>query len=483
MEDRYIATVDLGSAKTAFAVARINGDAVEVLHYKERPSDGIRNGKVINPAKASVPVKDAIRDAEEELGIKISQVVVGLPRYPIVEESATANLDRTSQDPCISREEVDDLKNYALDSYKLDDDKRQEIYGAVVLSYSTDDYIQSSEEDIVGVASENLKGNFKVLVGERKASDNIDTMAAKAGTVAARKYFVPDMVARAVLTRDELDSGVALIEIGAGVSSVTVYRGGVLQHYRSIPFGGRNITEDIRNECGFSEKLAENVKYAFGACMPEKLQSLGEKTIQIENEDGSCDKLPVRYLSEIITERAREIIEALLYDIQKNNCGGMLRSGIVLTGGCANLANLGNLIKDISGLNVRIGYPRGKEFSTSGCSGINGTGAVGSLGMILHARTDRYFNCVTASSGQEAAQNVQETVVAAKTDRKSGKEEKKVAEEEEKVRKELEGSVFDTRTGINPEARKSGRKGNNRAISWFKKNVVESVGDLYDQTH
>ena len=124
----------------------------------------------------------------------------------------------------------------------------------------------------------------------------------------------------------------------------------------SIPFGGRSITNDIKLECGTSESLAENIKLGYGACMPEKILTLRDKIIQINNhESGSCKQLSVKYLSEVITCRVREIIDACLYKIQESGFGGNLRNGIVLTGGSAVIPNLSTYVKELSGYNIRIG--------------------------------------------------------------------------------------------------------------------------------
>jgi cell division protein FtsA len=161
-----------------------------------------------------------------------------------------------------------------------------------------------------------------------------------------------------------------------------------MRHYASIPFGGKNITEDIKSESQISERLAENIKLGFGACMPEKLQSMGEKILHIRSNSTEPDmKLPVKYLSEIITARVEEIMMAILYEIHHSGFADSLRSGIVITGGCAQMANLGNFIYDISGFRVRTGYAQ-NLFSHSGCEGLNETSATTSLGLLLAAKDD-----------------------------------------------------------------------------------------------
>lgn len=394
--ERYIAAADLGTSKIALSVAKIEGDDIQIIYYKETPSDGIRYSCVFNPKRAAVPLRTAIKEAEDELNIKILQIVVGLPRYAVRQETASARMERSDPASCITREEVTMLKSMAIDSYPITDTDHEEIYGAVAQSFSADDeLIRVSENDVVGVTADALEGNFKVFVGERKSVSNIDIMLNDAAVAPARKLFLPNAVAQAVLTEGERENGVALVEIGAGVTSLTVYRDKILRHYASIPFGGRVITTDIKYECAFNEELAENIKLAFGACLPEKLQSLSEKVIQInDDENGSYEQLPVKYLSEIITCRVREIIEAVLFQIQESGYADKLRNGIVLTGGGANMVNIAHMIKEMSGYNVRIGYPRSQAFSSGGCAGVGETSAAASIGMILEAKRDHRLNCI-----------------------------------------------------------------------------------------
>lgn len=395
MQERYIATVDLGTSKLALCVARVVGDNVQIIYYKERPSDGIRYNCVFNPKRAAAPLRAAIGEAEDELQIKITQVVVGLPRYDVHQETASASIERSNPDSLISREEISDLRSFALDTYPLSDGNKELIYGAVTQSFATDDLI-GSEDDVDGTTSDTLAGNFKIFVGGKKSFRNIDIMLGDAGVALAQAIFTPTAVGEAVLKKDEMTNGVALIEMGAGVTSLSIYQGGIMRYYTAIPFGGKNITADIRLECAFDDELAENIKLAFGACLPDKLQSMGDKVLQINDEEnGTYEHLGIKYLSEIITSRCREIVQAMLFRIQESGFADRLRCGIVLTGGGANLANLANLIKEESGYNVRIGFPLARKFSSDGCAGIGEAEAAASVGMVLEAAVDPTLNCIS----------------------------------------------------------------------------------------
>lgn len=393
MEDRHIVAIDLGSYKVALTVARINEDDIQVIYYKEARSAGIRNSYVFNSMQVTRPLKELVADAEKELNIKITQAVVGMPKYRVRQETRQAQMELDPEE-CITHEDVNSLKADALENYPLDDPRSEEVFGAVAQSFSTGEEFQFVEDQIIGIPSEVLEGNFKVFIGKKSALHAIDVAFNNLKIGIAKKYFTPDAVARAVLNPSEMENGVALIDFGGGVTSVSIYYGSIMRHYASIPFGGASITSDIRTECLISDSLAENIKLAFGACMPDKLQNLSEKVIQINSGNASPNKqLPVKYLSEVITYRVKEIIEAILYEIEKSGFADNLRNGIVLTGGVANLANCANYIKEISGYNVRAGYPR-HLFSATGCDGVYETDAAVSIGLVLAAKTDRIRDCI-----------------------------------------------------------------------------------------
>ena len=395
MEERYIAAVDLGSSKIALTVARISGNDIQIQYYRETPSDGIRNSEVYNPQKATEPIRKAIRDAEQELKIQILQAVVCLPRCEVRQENNSAKAQRSMPDECISSEEVEELKSLAQDAYPNIDSEKECLYGAVAQSFDCDDNFQVVENDIVGMVSHEFTGNFKLFIGKKRSVKTIDKVFNNLGIAIAKKYFTPDATAKAVLTSDEMESGVALLDFGGGATSVTIYKGKILRHYACIPFGGKSITCDIRNECTISEELAENIKMAFGACMPDKLLNLSEKIIQIEGEEGmrGPKQIPVQYLSEIITAREKEIIDAMLYEIQMSGLADALRSGVVITGGGASLANLASYLRECSGYNVRVGIPR-PLFSADSSLPVRSTSAACSIGMILSAKAEPLLNCI-----------------------------------------------------------------------------------------
>lgn len=436
MEERYIASVDLGTSKLAVCVARVQDQNVEVIYYKESASLGIRYSYVLIPGKVKAELRTAISEAQQALRIKIQQVIVGLPRWYVRQETASASMTRPEPDDLIQENEIRALKSMALESYPLEDSAKEVIYGAVAQSFSTEDCINEPENDIVGMAAETLEGNFKVFIGNRRYSSNIDSVFNDMGIAIAKKYFTPGITARAVLKSEQMENGVALIDIGAGVSSVTIFKDKIMRFYAAIPFGGNSVTNDIKSECNFSFELAENIKKAYGACMPNKLSSLGEKSIQIVDEDGNATaQVSVKYISEIITARMKEIIEALLFRIQESGYASEddLRAGVVVTGGGAELVNCTNFIKELSGYSVKIGRPR-RFFSCEGCPEASEASAATSMGMILSAKGDRFLNCVnevTARVVKPAA--TEDAAATAPNEQEVTSQEPGAAAQEEKV--------------------------------------------------
>jgi len=390
--DKHIVAIDLGTSKIAITVAKVNGSDVQIIYYKETQSAGIRYSGVFNVKQVAEQLQKAINEAEDQLGIKINQAVVGMSKYPVRQETSNGKIKDRGEDTDITSEDIAFLKSLAEESYPLKNPEKEAILGAVAQSFSDGENFQIIENDIIGMTSDVLEGNFKIFIGKKSDLKKIDQVMNKVGITGTKKYFTADSTAKAVLTQSEMENGVALVDFGAGCTSVAVYHDNIMRHYASIPFGGKNITDDIKSESQINERLAENIKLAFGACMPEKLQSLSEKIIHIRSNSAGPDmKLPVKYLSEIITARVEEIMMAVLYEIYQSGFADSLRSGIVITGGCAQTANLGNFIYDISGYRTRTGYPL-NLFSYQGCEGLSDPSATVSLGLLLAAK-DEMGNC------------------------------------------------------------------------------------------
>ena len=469
--DRHIVAIDLGSSKISVTVAKVNGEDVQVIYYKETPAAGIRYSSIYNDLQARKALEKAVRDAEMELDIKITQAVVGMPKFPIRQKSGNATIQDRGEDTEITEDDIANLKRFAQSLYPIEDDSKEAIYGSVAQSFSDGENFQIIEEDIIGMSSDTLEGNFKIFIGKKGNLNKIDTLMNKAGVIPMRKFFTAEATARAVLTDSEMESGVALIDFGGGCTSVSIYQGKIMRHFASIPFGGKNITNDIKSECQISERLAENIKLEFGACMPDKLLSLSDKILDIRGSGNvSTKQLSVKYLSEIITARVEEIMMAVLYEIEQSGFADSLRSGIVVTGGCAQTANLANLIYDISGFRVRIGYPQ-KTFSWEGCDGLSETSAATAIGLIMASLGDTSINCATANDNEAEPETIVEEIsVVGNQEEPQGS----LFKEEENVEKKEE------KTTVKPAAKQQPKREKKVKITIFGKTILDTFENLFD---
>ncbi len=482
MTDRHIVAIDLGTSKLAVTVAKVTGRDVQIVYYKESPSAGIRYSSVFHVTQASDAIRRAVAEAEDALGIKITQAVVGMPKYPVRQESNTAKVADRGEDEDITSEDIAELKNFAQSLYPLENPDKEAIYGAVAQSFSDGENFQIIENDIIGMTSDVLEGNFKIFIGKKSDLNKIDTAMNKASLVTARKYFTADTTAKSVLTDSEMENGVALIDFGAGCTSVSIYQGNIMRHYASIPFGGKSISDDIRSEALILERLAENIMLAFGACMPEKLQNLSEKVIHIRSNSAEPDKqLPVKYLSEIISARVEEIMMAIFYEIQESGFADMLRSGVVVTGGCAQIPNLNSYMHELSGYKVRTGYPK-MLFSGQNCDGINDTSAAPSIGLIYAALEEEEINCCQIKDEKTVVETVTEPAdegngaIFSEAEMKSieiSEEEKAALRKKEKEQKKKEKEEKKA-----AEAKKNGEGKKTGVTSWllnFTNSIKEEI--------
>lgn len=401
MQERFIVVADPGSGKISLSVSKVADGFAKVLFYGQEPSDGISDGGIFNPVKASIPLKKLIESAEESLDIVISKIIIPLPRYKTKLSTGELKVERSDADSYITEEEVESLCDFALEKYLPEMGEGQEIYSMLPQSFSTEELFQADHNDVVGSSSGELSGDFKIISGSAKVASNSTKLITVCGKAIGIRYFAPLGLGRVELSDDEMENGAALIEIGAGVTSVSIFNRGVMRYYASIPFGGKTITEDIRLETGFSESLCENIKLAYGFAMPDRLQSMSDKVLQVNDErSGESNQLSIKYLCEIINSRMSEIVKAMLFKIGQSGYADRLRGGIVLCGGGSELAGCAALVKEMSGYNVRVGYIRSRDIDAGGCPEMDDASAASHYAMITLALDDEFLNCVQVEEKQ-----------------------------------------------------------------------------------
>lgn len=360
MNERHIIAVDLGSEKIAVCGAKVVDDNISIEYFDgDTPSSCMIRSSIINEGNAVRNLRAAIEKAKTALGGEVAQIVTNLPDFPIRMKtgSSESHLDAEMN---ITAKDLDDLRVFAEDNNQPEDPKEDELYGTSALSFSTDDSMHLSAEDTIGMCTEKLKGDFLIFTGKKTPSKRIDTVANKLNVAVMRKYFTPLVISDVVLEKQEKRSGVALIDFGASVVSVSIFLGGVLRYYGAVPFGGHTITGDISRECDIPMALAENIKKAYGYCNPSKLQNMQDKMIMISGNSVTGDhQIYVKYLARIIEARMTEIVNAVLYEIQRSGFAEQLKAGLVITGGGAEMCGCVSMFEDCSGYQVRKGNPIG----------------------------------------------------------------------------------------------------------------------------
>jgi len=458
MEERQIVTIDLGTKKLGMCVSRISAGAhPEVLCYNEFPSAGISHGKVMNPSRLSEALRSALSNTERFLGVKIIQAEVNLQKYDIRELDFSASIDIPSGE-CITNANMEELENLAWDQAHLFSEG-DEVYGLVAQGFDTPDYINLNREDIVGMMTTTLVGHYKAYLGKADMRNCIDHAFRSCGIECVRTVFAPDRIGEAVLSTAEMESGVALMDLGAGASSVSIFHGGVLRHYGAIPFGGDTVSSDIRARVGIDLRLAENIKMGFGGCLVQKIATLGDKTLKITDKNKKTKtEVRTQFLREIITARMKEIIEALLWEIQKSGYADSLKSGIVIVGGGANMLNIGTYITQISGYTTRTGAP--VRDCISGDSSFHTPSAAASSALILDM-LDREVGCCTKKGEfavAEDAPSVGELLFEQKEAANNAKAEKEALKEAIKAQKEAERAEKVAAKAAEKEAEKLARE-------------------------
>lgn len=377
MEEKFITIVDIGSYRTAACTAKIEGRNIDIAAYKEAPSDGVRHGRVFNPLRASTVVKSLLTDIERQLGIKISKVVTGIPGYGINTRSITLKNDRTSPDDFITSDELNSMTELA---YSRTEDENERVYCVIPQSYRIGDAMEIPYDDAIGMSGPSIEGKYRIFAGNKAVFDSNEKTFKAIDIEIAGKYLYPMASAESTLLGQEKQNGVALVEFGGNTANLVIYYKNIIRYIYTLPFGGKNITDDIANECKITAALAESIKRDFGSAMPEKLSINAEKSLQIKSRSQRDIEIPIKYLSEIIEARCKEIFDALLYKIEESGYADLLSSGIVLTGGSANLLNISDYLKTASGYSVRrampvgkfsyTGFPKLSDFSSSAISGL-----------------------------------------------------------------------------------------------------------------
>ncbi|QIX62787.1 cell division protein FtsA [Hymenobacter sp. BT18] len=350
--DKIVVGLDIGTTKICALVGRKNEfGKLEILGMGKAVSEGVVRGIVSNIDKTVDAIKKAIRQAEEQSGINIGVVNVGIAGQHIKSLQHNGSITRASQDSEITQDDVNRLTN---DMYRLVTPPGSEIIHVMPQDYKVD--YEEGIMDPVGMSGVRLEGNFHIITAQSTAINNINKCVTKAGLEIDNLILEPLASSMSVLSEEEKEAGVALIDIGGGTTDLAIFKDGIIRHAAVLPFGGNIVTSDIKQGCLVMQNQAEQLKVKFGKAIAEEASEY-----EIVSIPGLRDRAPkeisLKNLAYIIEARMEEIIELVYAEIQRTGHGDKLAAGIVLTGGGSQLQNLVQLTEYVTGLDTRIGYP------------------------------------------------------------------------------------------------------------------------------
>jgi cell division protein FtsA len=299
-------------------------------------------------------IQQAVQEAEAAAGMKIEDVTVGIAGQHIRSLQHSDYITRANSEVVIDEDDIERLINQV---HKLVMLPGEEIIHVLPQEFKVDG--QAEIKEPIGMYGGRLEANFHVVVGQVSSIRNIGRCIKSAGLQLEGITLEPLASANAVLSQEEKEAGVALIDIGGGTTDLAVFKDGIIRHTAVIPFGGNVITEDIKEGCSIIEKQAELLKIKFGSAWPG--ENKDNEIVSIPGLRGREPKeITLKNLSKIIHARVVEIIEQVYVEIK--NYGHeeqkkKLIAGIVLTGGGAQLKHLKQLVEYITGMDTRIGYP------------------------------------------------------------------------------------------------------------------------------
>ncbi len=347
-----IVGLDIGTTKIATIVGRKNDHGkIEILGHGRTESFGVKRGMVSNIEDTVNSIRQAVSEAGERSSVDIKYVNVGIAGQHIKSLQHRGNIIREKNDEEISSGDIETLNH---NMFNLNMNPGEEIIDVI-----PQEYIVDGEEGIkqpVGMLGNSLEANFHIIIGQTAAAKNIYKCVRKAELEVVDLILEPIASAEAVLSEEEKEAGVVLIDIGGGTTDLAIFQDGIIRHTAVIPFGGDIITEDVKEGCTIIKKHAEELKVKFGSALASENRE--EEIVAIPGLRGRPPKeISLKNLAGIIQARMEEIIQHVYYEIRNSGYEKKLIAGIVLTGGGAQLRHIAQLTEFMTGMDTRIGYP------------------------------------------------------------------------------------------------------------------------------
>ncbi len=351
-EDKIVAGLDIGTTKVCVIVGKLNRyGKLEVLGMGHAISEGVREGTISNINKTVFAITQAIEEAENNSGIDIKVVNVGVAGRHIKSSVHHGGITRDTRDAEIS---LEDIQRLSSDMYQIVTEPGTQIIHVMPQHYTVD--YEGGIKDPVGMLGVKLEADFHIITAQQNAIRNIQKCVERAGLAIESVILEPLASSLSVLSEEEKEAGVCIIDIGGGTTDVAIFQEGIIRHTAVIPFGGDTITADIKHGCSVLQNQAELLKVKFGRCLAEEVPE--NEAVSIPGLRNRPPKeVLIRNLAYITEARMEEIIELVYSEICRSGYQNKLAGGLVITGGGSMLRKIKDLFEVKTGIDARIGYP------------------------------------------------------------------------------------------------------------------------------
>ena len=353
-EQPIIVGLDIGTTKIAVIAGRKNEyGKLEILGFGKANSNGVKHGQVLNIDETIKAIKTALENCfASNPNLQVKEVYVGIAGHHIKSLQTRGDIVRQTTEEEITRKEIDQLIE---DQYKTYIPAGDQIIDVIPQEFTVDNF--QNIPNPIGYGGVKIGANFHIITGDKNAIKNINRSVEKAGLFTKDLVLQPLASSSAVMAQEDLEAGVAIVDIGGGTTDLAVFYEGILKHTAVIPFAGENITNDIKTGLGVLKTQAEQMKVQFGSALANEAKA--NTYITIPGLRGMPAKeISVKNLANIIQARMSEIMDFVTYHLKQVGLDNrMLNGGIILTGGGSQLKHLIQLTEYSTGLPARIGYP------------------------------------------------------------------------------------------------------------------------------
>lgn len=378
-----IVGLDIGTTKVVAIAGRKNEfGKLEILGFGKAESAGVSHGVVMNIDQCIKSIEQAIqRCLESNKALEVAEVYVGIAGQHIKSLQTRGDRVRTKTEDIITKDDIDAL---VRDQYKTYIPAGDQIIDIIPQDFVVDN--TAAVLDPIGMSGVKIGANFHIITGDRNAIRNIKRCVDKANLKTRDLVLQPLASAAAVMNDEDLEAGVAIVDIGGGTTDMAVFYDGMLKHTAVIPYAGVNISNDIRNGLGVLKAQAEQMKVQFGTALAEEANA--NAYITIPGLRGLPPKeISVKNLAHIVQARMTEILDYVMYHLKQIGLDKQLHGGIILTGGGAQLKNIIQLTEYVTGMGARLGFPN-EHLAGNHSEALNNPMYATCIGLILRGYHD-----------------------------------------------------------------------------------------------